>query len=95
MLPPKPLKDENNYDISDLNSGGDTDDDEAPRKPVPRWAAGSEFKSSLLRQAYNPPDVDFIFAVQPVEVGKLSRRAKLNLHKKINEMASQISLGYW
>jgi len=39
-LPPETLTDPNNYDIGDLNSGDETDDDEAPRKEVPAWALG-------------------------------------------------------
>lgn len=37
LQPPK-LKDQENYDVSDLKSGDDTDDDEAPSKPIPDWA---------------------------------------------------------
>ncbi|XP_006826091.1 uncharacterized protein LOC100372254 [Saccoglossus kowalevskii] len=36
---PKPASDDN-YDISDLRSDDDTDDDEAPRKKIPKWATG-------------------------------------------------------
>ena len=36
---PKPSTFEN-YDITDLNSGDETDDDEAPRKKIPEWALG-------------------------------------------------------
>ena len=37
---PKPSTFEN-YDITDLNSGDETDDDEAPRKKIPEWALGN------------------------------------------------------
>ena len=30
-----------NYNIEDLNSGDETDDDEAPRKKIPDWAQGN------------------------------------------------------
>ena len=36
--PPNPRE---NYNIDDLNSGDDTDDDEAPRKKIPDWAQGT------------------------------------------------------
>lgn len=40
-LPPEPLKEESNYNIEDLKSDDDTDDDENPRKVIPKWASGN------------------------------------------------------
>jgi len=31
---------EENYNVDDLSSGDETDNDENPRKTVPRWAQG-------------------------------------------------------
>ena len=42
-----------NYNIEDLGSSDDTDDDEAPRKAIPAWAQKSAFKSALSRQYKN------------------------------------------
>ena len=41
-----------NYNIEDLDSGDETDDDQRPRKKVPAWAnmKSSVFKSAILRQ---------------------------------------------
>ena len=61
-LPPQPLRDEDNYDISNIRSDEDTDDEDHPRKVVPRWASGIEFRTLLLRQAFLPPDLDAIFS---------------------------------
>ncbi|CAF0957615.1 unnamed protein product [Brachionus calyciflorus] len=44
LQPPK-LRDEDNYDVSDIRSDDDTDDDEEPSKPIPAWA-----KEPLLGQ---------------------------------------------
>lgn len=50
-LPPEPNKEKNNYDIHDLNSGDETDDDEKPRKQVPLWAKAPSLNKLLVRQA--------------------------------------------
>ena len=39
-LPPEPLQDPDNYDIHDLRSDEDTDDEDQPRKVIPKWADG-------------------------------------------------------
>ena len=39
-----------NYNIDDLSSGDETDDDERPRKAIPAWAQKSALKSALRRQ---------------------------------------------
>ena len=64
-LPPEELVDEDNYDIGDLRSDEDTDDEDAPRKEIPKWAQGSLFKTALITQAYRKEGfVDLIFFVQ-------------------------------
>ncbi len=47
-LPPEPLHDPENYDINDLKSDEDTDDDEQPRKEIPQWAEGRLTKDGKL-----------------------------------------------
>ncbi|KAL1431034.1 hypothetical protein MTO96_014442 [Rhipicephalus appendiculatus] len=49
-LPPEPNKNKDNYDIEDLNSGDETDDDEKPRKEVPAWATGAALKALVAQQ---------------------------------------------
>jgi len=67
--PPQPLRDKDNYNITDIRSDEDTDDEDHPRKVVPGWASGTEFRVLMLRQAFLPPDLDDIFS----EVGHIGR----------------------
>ena len=39
-----------NYNIEDLSSGDETDDDQKPRKAVPPWAQKAALHSALKRQ---------------------------------------------
>merc|ERR1712083_416843 len=43
-------------------SDQDTDDEDAPRKQIPKWAEGSVLRTSLLKQCYMPQDLDKIFS---------------------------------
>jgi len=52
-----------NYDISDLRSSDETDDEDHPRKEIPAWAKGGQLKMALTKQYYTPPDLDELFAV--------------------------------
>jgi len=61
-LPPEPSQDEDNYGLDDLRSDEDTDDEDCPRKEVPKWAEGTQLRTALLKQCYMGPDVDMIFA---------------------------------
>ena len=47
--------------LEDLNSGTDTDDEDNPKKKVPKWAEGTALRTALLKQCYMGPDVDKIF----------------------------------
>ncbi|NXN41644.1 INCE protein, partial [Rhinoptilus africanus] len=58
--PKPPIINPDNYGM-DLNSDDSTDDESQPRKPVPAWATGNQLTQAVIRQYYNPPDVDAIF----------------------------------
>ncbi|XP_040414429.1 inner centromere protein-like isoform X4 [Cygnus olor] len=69
LKPPKSTKifrspkvNENNYGM-DLNSDDSTDDESAPRKPVPAWADGSQLNQAIVHQYYHPVDVDELFGL--------------------------------
>ncbi|XP_066854151.1 inner centromere protein-like isoform X3 [Anser cygnoides] len=69
LKPPKSTKifrspkvNENNYGM-DLNSDDSTDDESAPRKPVPAWADGSQLNQAIVHQYYHPVDVNELFGL--------------------------------
>ncbi|XP_076588176.1 inner centromere protein A-like isoform X3 [Chaetodon auriga] len=53
----------------DQNSDDSTDDESAPRKPIPSWAEGHNLQQIIMKQYFNPPDLDSFFG--PVEPPKL------------------------
>ncbi|XP_064515888.1 inner centromere protein isoform X2 [Pseudopipra pipra] len=66
---PKPaITSSNDYGM-DLNSDDSTDDENEPRKPIPAWATGNQLSQAVIRQYYNPPDVDALFG--PIPTPKL------------------------
>ena len=56
--------------LDDLKSDEDTDDEDCPRKEVPKWAEGTQLRTALLKQCYMGPDLDKIFTT--VEMPDLS-----------------------
>ncbi|NXH23191.1 INCE protein, partial [Bucco capensis] len=56
---PPPMNPDN-YGL-DLNSDDSTDDESQPRKPIPAWATGDQLSQAVIRQYYNPPNMDMIF----------------------------------
>ncbi|NWX58654.1 INCE protein, partial [Promerops cafer] len=59
-----PVTSSNDYGM-DLNSDDSTDDESQPRKPVPAWATGNLLSQAVIRQYYNPPDLDALFGAIP------------------------------
>lgn len=45
----------------DQNSDDSTDDESAPRKPIPSWAQGQQLKQKNMQQYYNPVDAHAYF----------------------------------
>ena len=50
-----------NYDIDNLASGDETDDDEQPRKQVPKWAEAKELINSTRQQYGKKLDYENLF----------------------------------
>ncbi|NXO31736.1 INCE protein, partial [Cisticola juncidis] len=59
-----PVTSYNDYGM-DLKSDDSTDDESQPRKPIPAWATGHQLSQAVLRQYYNPPDLDALFGGIP------------------------------
>ncbi|XP_031420740.1 inner centromere protein isoform X2 [Clupea harengus] len=55
----------------DQNSDDSTDDESAPKKPIPSWAEGLQLQQSIMKQYYDPTDLHAYFGV--VEMPKLER----------------------
>ena len=47
--------------LEDLNSDTDTDDEDNPKKEIPKWAEGATLRTALLKQTYMGPNPDEIF----------------------------------
>ena len=64
--------------LEDLNSATDTDDEDNPKKKVPKWAEGHALRTALLNQCNMGPDVDKIFTIEDpdlsVMVGQQHKR---------------------
>ncbi|EYC22884.1 hypothetical protein Y032_0016g3004 [Ancylostoma ceylanicum] len=50
---------ENDYNIEDLSSGDETDQEDAPRKKVPSWAEGLRFRRAVERMTRKLRDGEF------------------------------------
>ena len=64
------------YDIDDLCSDDDTDDECEPNKRIPSWAQGNDLRTQLNQQFYtniNPDDI-FINCNKPCRLEKIFKR---------------------
>jgi len=82
-LPPEPSQAEDNYGLDDLKSDEDTDDEDCPRKQVPKWAEGTQLRTSLLKQCYMGPDLDKIFAtIEMPDLSSMFHHQRKRFHKR-------------
>ncbi|XP_027858382.1 inner centromere protein A isoform X7 [Xiphophorus couchianus] len=67
----------------DQNSDDSTDDESAPRKPIPSWAEGANLKQLMGKQYFNPIDVDSIFGpIEPLRLENIFYKSKPRFFKR-------------
>ena len=65
--------------MEDLNSDTDTDDEDNPKKEIPKWAEGATLRTALLKQTYMGPNPDEIFFMRGENFFSNSFRVSLPL----------------
>ncbi|XP_061679375.1 inner centromere protein isoform X2 [Syngnathoides biaculeatus] len=67
----------------DQNSDDSTDDESAPRKPIPAWAQGPKLQQLIINQYFNPPDLDFLLGqIEPPKLEDLFYKIKPRYFKR-------------
>ncbi|XP_053740946.1 inner centromere protein A isoform X1 [Synchiropus splendidus] len=67
----------------DQNSDDSTDDESAPRKPVPSWAKGHGLQQILMKQYFNPPDFEAFFgSIDPPKLEEIFSKSKPRYFKR-------------
>ncbi|KAM6925966.1 inner centromere protein A [Lycodopsis pacificus] len=67
----------------DQNSDDSTDDESAPRKPVPSWAEARNLQHNMMKQYFNPPDLDALFGtIAPPKLENIFYKSKPRYFKR-------------
>ncbi|XP_057693021.1 inner centromere protein A isoform X1 [Corythoichthys intestinalis] len=67
----------------DQNSDDSTDDESAPRKPIPSWAEGHNLQQIIMKQYFNPPDLEAFFGIiEPPKLENLFNKNKPRYFKR-------------
>ncbi|XP_074534330.1 inner centromere protein A isoform X2 [Halichoeres trimaculatus] len=67
----------------DQNSDDSTDDESAPRKPIPSWAEGQNLQQIIIKQYFNPPDLDTFFGdIEPPKLEGIFYKSKPRYFKR-------------
>ncbi|XP_068169836.1 inner centromere protein isoform X1 [Antennarius striatus] len=67
----------------DQNSDDSTDDESAPRKAIPSWAEGHNLQQIIMKQYFNPPDLDSFFGtVEPPKLENIFYKSKPRYFKR-------------
>uniref|UniRef100_A0A672GSB1 Inner centromere protein ARK-binding domain-containing protein n=1 Tax=Salarias fasciatus TaxID=181472 RepID=A0A672GSB1_SALFA len=71
-----------NYGM-DQNSDDSTDDESAPRNRIPSWAQGVSLQRAVMKQYFNPPDLDTVFGeVMPIKLEDIFYKKKPRYFKR-------------
>ncbi|XP_054633701.1 inner centromere protein A-like isoform X2 [Dunckerocampus dactyliophorus] len=74
----------------DLNSDDSTDDESTPRKPIPSWAEGHNLQQIIMKQYFNPPDLDSFFGIiEPPELENIFYKSKPRYFKRTSSAVWQ------
>lgn len=67
----------------DQNSDDSTDDESAPRKPIPSWAEGMQLQQAIMKRYYDPLDLDAYFGeVEQPKLEKIFSKTKPRFFKR-------------
>ncbi|KAJ3595845.1 hypothetical protein NHX12_002259 [Muraenolepis orangiensis] len=67
----------------DQNSDDSTDDESAPRKPIPSWAEGQNLQQVIMKQYFNPPDLHSYYGtVEPPNLEDIFYKSKPRYFKR-------------
>ncbi|XP_072529851.1 inner centromere protein A [Salminus brasiliensis] len=67
----------------DQNSDDSTDDESAPRKPIPSWAEGMQLQQAIMKRYYDPLDLDAYFGeVEQPKLEKIFQKTKPRFFKR-------------
>uniref|UniRef100_A0A3Q0R8R3 Inner centromere protein ARK-binding domain-containing protein n=1 Tax=Amphilophus citrinellus TaxID=61819 RepID=A0A3Q0R8R3_AMPCI len=67
----------------DQNSDDSTDDESAPRKPIPSWAEGPNLQQIIMKQYFSPPDLDSFFGtIEPPRLENIFYKTKPRYFKR-------------
>lgn len=67
----------------DQNSDDSTDDESAPRKPIPSWAEGHMLQQIIVKQYFNPPNFEsFLGIIEPPKLEAIFNKKKPRYFKR-------------
>eukprot|EP00117_Sycon_ciliatum_P021365 scpid22883/ scgid18752/ len=87
---PKASTSYNNYDIDDMESDDPTDDEESPRRKIPKWAQQGPLKRALIDQEISGDIADQLFPVTDLETPNLTRIFQRERQRYLKRTSSAI-----